>query len=73
MRAARAKPTTRDAVIALARRVRRPEPEVLEDWEERAAIREFEGAQPRFLAEDGALDDLRRMYETQRTFKAMET
>lgn len=73
MRPARAKPTTQDAVAALARRIHRPEADLLEDWEERAAIREFDGGQPRFRAEDGALDDLRRMCETQRTFKTMET
>ena len=60
-------PTTQDAVIALARRARRPEADMLEDWEERAAVREFDGGQLRSVAEADALDDLRRQHEPQRT------
>lgn len=34
--------------------------ELKAEYEERAAIREYEGGQPRFAAEMGAWDDLRR-------------
>lgn len=73
MRPARTKPTTQDAVAALARRIHRPEADLLEHWAERAAVREFEGGQPRFRAEADALDDLCRIHERQRTFKTLET
>jgi hypothetical protein len=53
-------------VAALARRVRRPEADLLEAWEERAAVREFEGGQRRVSAEADALDDVRQRYEPQR-------
>lgn len=66
MAAPRQKPTTQDAVIALARRAKRPEADLLEAWEERAAMREFDGGQRRVSAEADALDDVRRQYEPQR-------
>jgi hypothetical protein len=62
----RPQPTAKDAVIALARRVRRAEAETVEDWEERAAVREIDGGQMRHAAEAGALEDLRRLHEPQR-------
>lgn len=60
-------PTTQDAVIALARRARRPEADMLEAWNEIAAVREFERGQLRSVAEADALDDLRLQHEPQRT------
>lgn len=42
-----------------------PEPDrsdLLAEYKERAAIREFEGGQARFAAEMGAWEDLRRRY-----------
>ena len=59
-------PTTQDAVIALARRAGLAETDLLEQWQERAAIREFDGRQMRHAAESGALEDLRRQHEPQR-------
>jgi hypothetical protein len=50
---------TRDACIDLARAAGRPVDDVLEWWGERAAIREFEGGQPRATAEVDALGDVR--------------
>lgn len=60
-----AQPTPRDAVVALAKRVRREQAEVIEAWEERAAIREYDGNQWRAAAEADALIDVRRMLEPQ--------
>ena len=60
-----AQPTTRDAVVALAKRVRREQVEIIEAWEERAAIREYDGNQWRAAAEADALSDVRRMFEPQ--------
>lgn len=61
----KSQPTTRDAVIALTKRVRREQAEVIEAWEERAAIREYDGKQWRSSAEASALDDVRRIFEPQ--------
>lgn len=36
--------------------------DMVEEWQERAAIREFDGGQPRDLAERDALEDLVRFY-----------
>ena len=66
MRASRSTPTTEDAIRALARRARRDEADLVEEWSERAAIREFDGGQYRAAAEAAALDDLRARHEPQR-------
>lgn len=66
MAARHPKPTTEDAVRALARRARRSESDLLEEWAERAAIREFDGGQYRAAAEAAALDDIRARHEPQR-------
>lgn len=50
---------SREACLELARRTGRDPDAVVEDWLERAAIREFEGGQPRADAERDALADLR--------------
>lgn len=62
----RIQPSIADAVRALARRTGMAEADLLEDWGERSAIREFEGGQRRAVAEAEALDDLRRLREPQR-------
>lgn len=62
----RPQPTTEDAVVALARRAKRPEADLLEAWQERAAVLEFDGGQRRVSAEADALDDVRRQHEPQR-------
>jgi hypothetical protein len=49
---------TRDAIIELARDAGQPVDDVLEWWGERAAIREFDGGQPRATAEVDALADV---------------
>lgn len=59
-------PTTEDAVRALARRARRFEADLLEEWSELAAVREYERGQYRAAAEAAALDDLRARHEPQR-------
>jgi hypothetical protein len=50
---------SREACIELARTLGIPEDVVVEQWAERAAIREFEGGQSRADAERDALDDVR--------------
>jgi hypothetical protein len=50
---------SREACLELAQRTGRDPDAVVEDWLERAAIREFEGGQPRADAERDALIDLR--------------
>jgi hypothetical protein len=35
---------------------------MVEEWQERAAIREYDGGQPRDIAEKDALEDLVRFY-----------
>ena len=50
----------REACRDLARHVGRDPDELVEDWLERAAIREFDGGQSRADAERDALDELRR-------------
>jgi|GEM_PF-4929374 len=39
----------------------------LVDWEERAAIREYDGGQPREVAEEEAMKDLETWFEELRT------
>ena len=51
---------TREACIELARSAGRSPDEIIEWWTERAAIREFEGGEPREAAERAALDELRQ-------------
>jgi hypothetical protein len=53
---------SREACIELARTLGVDTDVVIEQWTERAAIREFEGNQPRALAERDALDDVRLLY-----------
>ncbi len=54
----------RDACLELARRLGDDADAVLELWNERAAIRELDGSQPRADAERDALDDVRITYES---------
>lgn len=51
--------TAMNACLELAERLGLSAETVLELWAERAAIREYEGGQPRFDAELGAVDDVR--------------
>ena len=53
---------SREACIELARTLGIPEDVVVEQWAERAAIREFEGGQARADAERDALDDIRALH-----------
>lgn len=67
-KAVRAKaPTAAEHIVALANRSRRSVDDLTEQWHERSAIREYDGGQPRWLAESDALVDLRRMHEPQRS------
>ena len=52
---------SRPAVSAIALEHRVDVHELLEDYEERAAIREYEGCQRRDEAERGAVEDCRRI------------
>lgn len=54
---------SRSACIELASRAGVDPDELVEWWEERAAVREYDGGQPRFEAESDALDDMRAMLE----------
>lgn len=53
---------SRDACIALAHELGLDVDPVVERWAERAAIREYEGLQPRADAERDAVADLRAIY-----------
>jgi hypothetical protein len=53
---------SREACIELARTLGVDAGALVEQWTERAAIREFEGNQPRVDAERDALDDVRLLY-----------
>jgi len=53
---------SRDACIELARTLGIDAEALVEQWAERAAIREFEGGQSRADAERAALDDVRAMH-----------
>jgi hypothetical protein len=55
---------SRAACIALAERLGLAVDDVLEWWAERAAVREFEGGQPRAAAELAAFDDARLHFDT---------
>jgi hypothetical protein len=50
---------SREACLELARTLGLDGDLLVEEWSERAAIREFEGGQPRADAERDALDDVR--------------
>lgn len=52
---------SRDACIELARTLGVDPDALVEQWAERAAIREFEGGQPRADAERDALEDVRAL------------
>lgn len=52
---------SRATVIELAERAGVDVADVVEYWEERAAIREIDGGQERAAAERGALDDIREL------------
>lgn len=52
---------SRPAVSAIALEHRIDVHELLEDYEERAAVREFEGCQPRADSERDAIEDCRRI------------
>lgn len=67
-RVARSKAAGRDpsgrhqsAVCVLARKTKIDPLHLLDDWDERAAVREFDGGQPRDLAEAGAVEDVESM------------
>ncbi|MGL4445713.1 MAG: hypothetical protein ACRCU1_18965 [Alsobacter sp.] len=49
------------AVCVLARRTKIDPLHLLDDWDERAAVREFEGGLSRALAEEGAVVDVESM------------
>jgi hypothetical protein len=51
--------TAMNECLALAERLGLPAETVLEQWAERAAIREYEGGQSRTDAEAGAVEDVR--------------
>jgi len=53
---------SRDACLELARTLGVDAEALVEQWAERAAIREFEGGQARADAERDALDDVRAMH-----------
>jgi hypothetical protein len=53
----------RQACIELAERAGIDPDELLEWWAERAAVREFDGGQPREEAERNALEDVRTLIE----------
>jgi hypothetical protein len=53
---------SREACIELARAVGIDATALVEEWSERAAIREFEGGQSRADAERDAVEDLRARY-----------
>lgn len=53
---------SREACIELARTLGVDADALVEQWTERAAIREFEGNQSRADAERDALDDVRLLY-----------
>lgn len=50
-----------DRLALIAQRSRRPFDHVTEAWEERAAIREYDGGKSRKDAENDALDDVADM------------
>ncbi len=52
---------SRASVIELAEKAGLDAADVLEYWEERAAIREIDGEQDRAAAERGALEDVREL------------
>jgi hypothetical protein len=54
---------SRDACIELARRAGVDPDELVEWWEERASVREYDGGQARPEAESDALEDMRAMIE----------
>jgi hypothetical protein len=54
---------SRSACIELAELTGVDPDELVEWWEERAAIREYDGGQPRPEAEQDALEDMRAMLE----------
>jgi hypothetical protein len=54
---------SRSACIELAELTGVDPDELVEWWEERAAIREYDGGQPRPEAEHDALEDMRAMLE----------
>jgi len=54
---------SREACVELARRLGIDPDAVIEQWGERAAIREFEGGQPRADAERDALADVRALHD----------
>lgn len=56
--------TPQSTVIALARRVGRPEADLIEHWAERAAMREYAGNATRADAEASAVDDIGSIYQT---------
>ncbi|MBA3394692.1 MAG: hypothetical protein H0T89_18745 [Deltaproteobacteria bacterium] len=55
---------SRDACLELARCLGVDGDAVLELWNERAAIRELDGGQPRADAERDAVEDVRTTYES---------
>ena len=54
----------RDRCLELAERTGRDPEDVIEQWSERAAIREVDGGQPRAEAEVDAFDDVCSMIES---------
>jgi hypothetical protein len=54
---------SREACIELAEAAGVDADELVEWWEERAAVREYDGNQPRPEAEHDALEDMRAMLE----------
>lgn len=54
----------RDRCLELASQIGRDGDELVEWWAERAAVRQFDGGQPRGDAEREAFEDLRRVGPT---------
>lgn len=54
---------SREACLELARRAGVDPDELVEWWEERASVREYDGGQPRPEAEADALADVRAMVD----------
>jgi len=52
---------SRAAVVELAEQAGVDVADVVEYWEERAAVREIDGGQDRAVAERGALEDIREL------------
>jgi hypothetical protein len=62
-------PPPEDVFTRLARETGQPRGRVLEEWSERAAIREYLGNVPRAEAEFRAIDDVRDVFGVQKPLR----